>query len=450
VAEPTVPTTQDELAEALAAIETSDPTARATEMAELMAAYTAGQRANDPDIEVQVKAQVEAVFSEMMKKGGFTPERPPVGAAAKDKVSSDVRVYNRHAVGTKADGIFEDGGDFLKAVWDAGPSRGGYQASPHASQLDKLQEIRAAYSTTVPAEGGFLVPEELRSEIMTTMLETALIRPRARVIPMSTQTTEFPHVAGENHTSSIHGGIIGYWTKEAGQLIVSEAKFGSIKLEARKLTTYAELPAELTADAPGFQGFFNQAYPEAIAWFEDIAFIDGDGTDQPVGFRHSTSPIVTVAKEATQAADTIVYANVAKMWARLLPGSHGSAVWLANIDTFPTMSQMELSSGSAAVWQDTISGTPVQRLLGAPIVYTEKLPTVGDLGDICLVDLRHYLIGDRQAMQTAASADFKFQTDELAFRVIQRVDGRPDMVNAVTPRKGAGTLSPFVQLAART
>jgi HK97 family phage major capsid protein len=62
------------------------------------------------------------------------------------------------------------------------------------------------------------------------------------------------------------------------------------------------------------------------------------------------------------------------------------------------------------------------------------------------VDLSYYLIGDRQQMQVASSTEFKFNQDKVAFRVIQRVDGRPWIQSAVTPQNSSATLSPFVQL----
>src|SRR5689334_25375106 len=34
-------------------------------------------------------------------------------------------------------------------------------------------------------------------------------------------------------------------------------------------------------------------------------------------------------------------------------------------------------------------------LLGLPVVFTEKMETLGTVGDIALVDLSYYLIGDR-------------------------------------------------------
>ena len=52
-------------------------------------------------------------------------------------------------------------------------------------------------------------------------------------------------------------------------------------------------------------------------------------------------------------------------------------------------------------------------------------------------------------MTATSSTDFKFQTDETAFKIIERVDGRPWLNSALTPKNSGSTLSPFVKLGAR-
>jgi HK97 family phage major capsid protein len=78
---------------------------------------------------------------------------------------------------------------------------------------------------------------------------------------------------------------------------------------------------------------------------------------------------------------------------------------------------------------------------------SEKARALGTRGDINLVDFGFYLIGDRQAMSARQSEDFRFSSDVTAFRVIERLDGRPWLASAITPQNGSSnTLSPFVKL----
>ena len=143
---------------------------------------------------------------------------------------------------------------------------------------DRWQRIRNDYSSLDAATGGFLVPENLRAELLRVALETAIVRSRARVIPMDSARVPFPTIDSTSNASTVYGGIVGYWTEEGGSLTESEATFGRVTLDASKLTAYCEVPNELLQDSiVSFGALIDQLVPSAIAWFEDIAFIRGNG-----------------------------------------------------------------------------------------------------------------------------------------------------------------------------
>jgi HK97 family phage major capsid protein len=139
------------------------------------------------------------------------------------------------------------------------------------------------------------------------------------------------------------------------------------------------------------------------------------------------------------------------MYARMLPSSLSRAVWICSIDTFPELATMALSvgTGGSAVWLNNGVEGPPATILGRPVVFTEKTPALGNDGDINFVDLGYYLIGDRQVMSAMSSPHFRFQNDETAYRIIERIDGQPWLKSAITPKNSGPTLSPFVQMADR-
>jgi HK97 family phage major capsid protein len=304
----------------------------------------------------------------------------------------------------------------------------------------------------VPADGGFLIPEVLRANLLETSLETAVVRPRAMVVPMDSLRVPFPTIDETTHAGSVKGGLTGYWTEEGAALVQSQARFGRVVLDAKKLTIYGEAPNELFMDAAvSFQAFIDEKLPEAMSWFEDTGFTSGTGVGEPLGFLNADAA-VAVAAEGGQAATTIKWENIVKMYARMLPASLGRAVWVANIDTFPQLATMALTlgTGGSAVWLNNGTAGAPMTILGRPVIFTEKVPTLGASGDINFVDFGYYLIGDRMAMQASTSPHYKFANDVTAFRVISRVDGRPWISSAVIPASGsANTLSPFVKIAAR-
>ena len=360
-------------------------------------------------------------------------------------------LYNSHAPGAKIDDedLFETPAEFLQAIWHKADTLPGDKAARHA-KVEALHKIKNDYGSTIPADGGFLIPETLRSDVMMIALEMSVTRPLATVIPMESLSVLIPAVDSTSNVSSVFGGIVCYWTEEGAPLAESQGKFRRLKLEAKKLTAYSEVPNELVADATAFGAFFNQSYPRAMAWYEDDGFMSGSGVGEPFGWLNADAA-VSVAKESGQVADTILWENIVKAYARMLPSSLGSAVWVASIDTFPELATMALSvgTGGSAIWLNNGAVGPPVSILGRPVIFTEKAPKLGDAGDINFVDLSYYLIGDRQVMQAESSTDFKFQNDVTAYRFIQRVDGRPALESAITPKNGGSSLSPFVKVAER-
>lgn len=394
--------------------------------------------------QAEIKEQAQVVLAEMLqdKKTAKTLNLSPLDQGPQTKYRP---IRNEKAIGAALDGTFTDIGELVTAFLNNG--RNDRQLSPEIqAKVDKV----LAYQERVPSEGGFLVPEEFRAELLRLSLETSIVRPRARVVPMGSSTLSFPSVDSTSNASSVFGGIVVYRTAEGANLTETSATFGRVKLEATKQTAYAEVTNELMRDAAGgFTMYLNELMPEALAFYEDYDYLAGSGVGAPLGAVASTNPaVVTVTAESGQGAGTIVWENIIKMYARMLPSSLARAVWVANINTLPQLATMALTVGTAgsAIWlSNGVDGPPVT-ILGRPVLFTEKVPSVGTQGDISFVDFGYYLIGDRQQMSLESSEHYKFASDKTAFRVIQRNDGRPWLQSAITPKQGTDTLSPFVQL----
>jgi HK97 family phage major capsid protein len=90
-------------------------------------------------------------------------------------------------------------------------------------------------------------------------------------------------------------------------------------------------------------------------------------------------------------------------------------------------------------------------LVGRPLFLTEHAQTLGTPGDLTLVDLRQYLVGQKAggAISTATSIHLKLLEDEVAFRFTTRLDGQPWEKTALTPKHSDDTLSSFISLAVR-
>ncbi|WP_158673849.1 phage major capsid protein [Streptomyces klenkii] len=443
----TVPRNADELAEALGDTATLTRIVESPDtLKDFITEYAKGQARSDESIVAQIREETQKQFADILRgdqietinRLNLAPDGAPVARS---------KHYNPKAPGAGLDKQFGNWTDFLGAVW------AGAKGQTAMAAQDQIARIQNAFGSSVPSDGGFLIPESLRSELLRVSLEMSVVRSRARVVPMETLTVPYPMIDSTSNASSVYGGIVGYWTEEGGTLVDSAPTFGRITLTAKKLTLYSEIPNELFTDSIiSLEQFMGESYPEALAWFEDVAFTEGNGVGQPLGYLNAPAA-VSVAKESGQSAGTIVWENIVKAYSRMLPSSIGRAVWVAHIDTFPELATMALSvgTGGSAVWigNGDGAGAPPMTILGRPVIFTEKASTVGTAGDINFVDFGYYLIGDRQAMQAETSTHFKFGNDKTAMRVIERVDGQPWIKSAITPKKGSNTLSPFVKIATR-
>lgn len=355
-------------------------------------------------------------------------------------------LYNKKAAGAKLDGMFDTLGDFVYNSW--------HRANRNEDMEKKFLEVKN-YSERVPADGGFVVPEEFRAEIMKIALEKSLVRPRARVIPMGSATLSFPVNDVTSHAAHVFGGITVTRVGEGDSITPSSAKFARVKLIASKQVAGARVTNELMRDGGGaFDYYINQAFSEAVAFEEDYDFLTGSGADEPLGALSAQNPsLITVAKETNQTATTIVWENVIRMYARLHPAFADNAVWVASPDAFPELATMALvvGSGGAPVWITDATGKPRMSLLGLPLIPSEKAPAaLGTQGDLSLAAFSGYAIGDRQMVTIDSSEHSRFMSDETEIRVTARNDGRPWVLAPITPRNGGATLSPFVQLATRS
>lgn len=341
-------------------------------------------------------------------------------------------------------------GEFASAVAAA--------SSPSGSLDNRLNFFAAASGANqgVDSQGGFLVPPEFSQKIW-----DGLNTGTDSLLAMTDQYT----VTGESisfnanaETSRVvgsrYGGVRGYWINEADQITSSKPTFRQITIEPQELAVLIYTTNKLLKNANALESYLSKAATEEINFLVGDAIFNGTGSGQPLGIT-AAACLISVAKETSQAADTIVAQNIRKMRARMHPNSWNNSVWFINSDVWPELdnlfTQVTNVAGSENVggFGNSIWNPQAQTLYGRPVKVIEYAATIGDANDIVLADMKGYITGVRGGVDTAMSIHLRFDYAETAFRFMYAVDGRPWLQSALTPYKGTNTQSQFINLAAR-
>lgn len=308
---------------------------------------------------------------------------------------------------------------------------------------------------TIPSDGGFLVQVDSSTEILRRTFDKANLAAKVRRFPLGANSNGMKINALKDDsraTGSRYGGVRGYWMAEAAALTSSgPMQFRQMELNLKKLGGLLYATDEQLQDASFLEAMMLEAVSDEFAFLVDESIISGNGAGKPLGFMNAGCK-VSVSKETGQAARTIVFENIQKMWSRLWAKSMPNAVWYINQDCYPQLNAMSLVVGTGGVPvylpPGGLSAAPFGTLMGRPVQPIEFCETLGTEGDIILGDLSQYMMIDK-SVAAATSIHVAFLTGEQAFRFIYRVDGQPVDNKPITPYKGTATQSPFVTLATR-
>lgn len=378
-----------------------------------------------------------------------TPE-PKTGRTPVD--DSDVRTATKFKVGDNREEKrpWLDFGEQMRAIR--------YACTPGGPVDARIApEVRAASGLNegVAADGGFLVQQDFAAEMIRQMYEVGTIAGRCRRIPIGTNANSLK-MNGIDETSradgSRWGGVRAYWEGEADTATATKPKFRQMTWTLKKLLAFCYTTDELLEDTTALGAILSQAFAEEMAFKLDDAIFNGDGVGKPMGIMNAPC-LVTVAKEVGQAADTVVYENIQKMWSRMWARSRANAVWFINQDIEPQLNAMSLAVGTGGVPvympAGGLSQSPYSQLFGRPVIPVEMAATLGDTGDIVLADMSQYLLVDKGGLKQDYSIHVRFLYGEGTYRFVLRADGQPLWVSAKTPFKGSATQSPLVCIAAR-
>ena len=332
------------------------------------------------------------------------------------------------------------------------------EASKRGGNVDErfTRALSTYGSEAVGADGGFAVPPDFKNQVMVELEgEESLL---ARTDKLTSGSNNLTVPKDETTPWQTSGGVLPYWTGEAGAITQSKPSLETVTVKLHKLAVLVPLTDELMEDAPALNGWLNRKVPQKLASAINLAIVQGTGAGQPLGILNA-GHTVSVAKVGSQVADTVVGLNIINMYSRMYAPWRRNAVWLINQDIepqlFTLMKQGRLDTGAVDTGWGAIlyvpagglSGSPYATLFGRPVIATQACETLGDKGDIIFAALDQYLTVQKSAgMRNDISIHLWFDQDTTAFRFIMRLAGQPWWNTTIAARDGSTTYSAFVTL----
>jgi HK97 family phage major capsid protein len=399
-----------------------------------------------------LKAQIDEVDGEIKAEQRLeADERDAISRVTGDLGQAPAQV--RPAFNDEFSGF----GEFLQAVVCAtSPMLAG--RIPHAevlmSKLTAYQAAASGLSAGIPSDGGYLVRKDWSTAMLDRAREQAVLLPRTRNISIGADfdSLEYPYVDETSRaTGSRWGGVQVFRKAEAATVTAKQPKLGKGELKLEEIMGLAYATERLIRDASALEGLLGDAFESEFAFTIDNEIVRGDGVGKCSGF-FGHPAFVSVAKETSQAAATVVPANILKMYARMPARLKAASVWLIHSDVMTQLPLMAI--GQMPVWipPGNLTQAPGGLLLGKPVIEIEQAEALGTQGDIFLVNLNEYVTITKanEGLRADQSMHVRFLYDEMAFRWVYRINGQPTWKTSLTPFKGSSNLSPFIGLDTRS
>ena len=274
-------------------------------------------------------------------------------------------------------------------------------------------------ATAPDAQGGVLVPTEMDSQIVVTLADYDNIRNIAKVI-----TTNSAH-----KIPVVATGSTATWTAEGTAYTQGEPTFTSVTLDAFKLTDLIKVSIELLEDSAfDIESFIAEEIARAFGAKEEEGFCVGTGSGQPTGI--FTANGGSLGKTTTY-ADDISADEVIDLVYSLAQPYRRNAKFVMNDATVALVRKLK-AGNDQYLWTPGISAGQPDTLLGYEVVTSSFVPTMAKNAYVAAFgDFSNFWIGDRSGRTIQRLNELYAVTDQVGFKMTERLDGRLILPEAV-------------------
>lgn len=308
--------------------------------------------------------------------------------------------------------------------WVLGGPLGNHAAREWCQQNGLM--FRSAQVESINEKGGYLVPEEMGTDLINLIEKFGVFRQYAKIIPMASDMRSDPRVTGR---------LSSQFVAEMQEGTEGDMTFDQISLVAKKHMVLVPYSNEVSEDsAISIGDTLAEESARAFAEKEDRCGMLGDGsstyggingvTEKLKGLSGTIANIAGLQVGSGNAYSELVLADFEGVVGRLPEYADMGAAWFVSRRFyFNVMVKLLLAAGG--VTPTEIEDARNKRFLGYPVVFSQVMPSVEANSQVCALfgDLSlGARLGDRRKLTIAIDDSTYFKKDALLFRATSRFD----------------------------
>lgn len=304
--------------------------------------------------------------------------------------------FRTNAFGQLGPTISKDLTDFVGAIFSGG----------NYGDLDKIdaeQKVRKAklreLGTTVPSDGGYLVPPDRVPELIQLITLYGQGRRNVFTVPMKGPSRKYP---------VLENGVDVFWAEEnpTSDFEESAPTFGEIEITAKTLVGMTHVSQQLIDDSdPQIFGILVDLFARAFSKKEDDEIFNGTGTGAYAfkGILYETGTNVVAMENADETSfNKLTDTYLLDMQTETPTPALQGAKYYLHRSIFDYLRRLKDSTGQN-IWQPPSQGAP-GTIHGYPYELVEIMPSRAASGPgkpfVIFGNLRYVYLGDRQTIVT--------------------------------------------------
>ncbi len=297
----------------------------------------------------------------------------------------------------------------------------------------ELSALKTDMSEAIDTLGGFMVPEDVRLDMIERLPGLTAIRPGADVSPTSSDVMTKVVVTGggKRHVGNVRMTWVG--DVPATGDAATNPTFGLEKTPIHISLATLRIPRALLEDSAfPITNKCSEWVADEAALDEDEQFLIGNGIAKPQGILPGSANGLGLTEVNSGEADELTFSGAAGTTGKGINALRygvarqyrNGAVWIMNDTTASVVSQM-LDGTGRPLWQPSVIEGEPDRLLGYPVLTDEAMPDIAaNAYPIIFGNRKGYQIADRVGMSVIRDETTHSEEDIVKMVFRRRLGGQ--------------------------